>query len=827
MNGQINIYAFSLIVASLVPGATAIYAWHRRTAMGAKMFALLMLTLTVWTLAYGIELACTTLDMMLFWIKVEYLGISTMPAIWFIFAIQYAHYESWLTGRNIILLFIVPAITLILNWTNEFHYWYYSYTGVDATGPFPLLDINPGPWYLVHFVYFYLMILGGVILIWQVFNRSARLYRSQTGLILIGALVPWVVNVFYLMGLRPFAHIDLTPFAFIITGVAISSGMFRFQLLDVVPVARSKVVESMSDAMVVLDNQDRVIDLNPAAYQFINKEIPAPIGQPAETVLAPWPKLMAHSSDISETRLELILEQGSTRHFDLQITPVHDGQGRLTGRLLVWHDITTRKQTEVVLQQAKEAAEAANYAKSAFLTTMSHELRTPLNAIIGFAQLMNHSASLPPEHRDYTAIITRSGEHLLNLVNDILDMSKIEAGQIMLNPKLFDLYHLLAQIEDIFRLRASGKGLYLLVEIMPDVPRNVQTDEGKLRQVLINLVGNAIKFTERGGIMLRVELKGQAITPNSTFWLHFSITDTGPGIAPTEIKTIFEPFGQTELGRYTEQGAGLGLTISRKFVQLMGGEITVASEIGQGSTFSFSIQVDRIEPNTLVRSEPELTRRVIGLEPGQPHYRVLIVDDNLENRQLLVELLAPIGFDLREATNGQEAVEVWTEWQPHLIWMDVRMPVMDGYMATRQIKSAPQGRQTVIIAITASAFEEEQAVALASGCTDFIRKPFREAEIFELMREYLGLSYIEAVWQADTTLAELKEEDKAAIDWSVLPAEVLSALEQAALRIDVEEVANLIETVRGYNSSLAGILAELAHRFQYDEIVALLERRLR
>jgi CheY-like chemotaxis protein len=321
--------------------------------------------------------------------------------------------------------------------------------------------------------------------------------------------------------------------------------------------------------------------------------------------------------------------------------------------------------------------------------------------------------------------------------------------------------------------------------------------------------------------------KEDSQSPDTCFLLNFSITDTGPGIAPNEIKTIFEPFGQTELGRYTEQGAGLGLPISRKFVQLMGGEITVVSEPGRGSTFNFSIQVDRVEPETLTKPEPKLTRRITRLEPGQPHYRVLVVDDNLENRQLLVELLTPVGFDLREASNGQEAVEIWAEWQPHLIWMDVRMPVMDGYMATRQIKSTPQGRQTVIIAITASVFEEEQAIALEAGCNDFIRKPFREVDVFDLMRRYLGLRYLEEVWDEDTGLTELRDEEKSAIDWTLLPPELPGALEQAALRIDVEEVANLIQMVRRYNSSLADILAELANKFQYDEIVALLERRLR
>jgi CheY-like chemotaxis protein len=441
---------------------------------------------------------------------------------------------------------------------------------------------------------------------------------------------------------------------------------------------------------------------------------------------------------------------------------------------------------------------------------------------------MSRSPTLPPEHQHYNTIITRSGEHLLTLINDILDMSKIEAGQVTLNPKIIDLHYLIAQVEDMFRLRAGSKGLYLHIEAAPEIPAQIQTDESKLRQVLINLVGNAIKFTEQGGVTLRVR-NGVASEGDISSLIHFEVKDTGPGVAPEEIETIFEAFGQTELGRQVEQGAGLGLSISHKFVQLLGGNLQVESTLGEGAIFKFTIPVQAIDaieieaPRIGAKTlKGKIQSRVVTMEPGQPHFRILVVDDNLENRQLLVELLKPLGFELREAANGQEAVDIWAEWQPQLIWMDVRMPVMNGYAATQSIRSMPQGQQPVIIAITASAFEEEQAVALATGCNDFLRKPFRDTDIFELLHHHLGVRLIE-----EAVPDHLNIRTKAKIDWTDLPQALLMELEQAALRIDVEKVENLIETVRTYDDALAGQLSELAQDFQYDKIIALLHRSLK
>ncbi len=486
------------------------------------------------------------------------------------------------------------------------------------------------------------------------------------------------------------------------------------------------------------------------------------------------------------------------------------------------------------LKLAKEAADAANKAKSQFLARMSHELRTPLNAILGFSQLLARSDSLEQAERQHLEIINRSGEHLLDLINDILSMSKIEAGQVALNETCFDLYRLLAAIEDMFQLKAKSKGLELKFERAPQVPQYVKTDESKLRQVLINLLGNAIKFTSTGSVKLRAniaDVQGNSAAEASaaqnpplhsnrvTLW--FEVEDTGLGIALEEISTIFKPFVQSQTGRQSMEGTGLGLPISQQFVKLMGGEIGVTSQLRKGSTFKFNIQA------TVVSEAPSSNladaRRVIGLEPNQPKYRILVVEDVLANRQLLLELLAPLGFDLLEAENGQQGLALWQSWQPDLILMDMEMPIMDGYTATGRIKQHPNGKNTKIIALTASAFEEQRLAILNAGCDDFICKPFQEEILFEKMAQHLGVLY---VYQQNRSLAangrlSVQSQPLTSEDLSFMPRNWIVALHQAALEIDDQQIMDLLAQIPPNQSNITKALTDLVDNFRMDIIIEL------
>jgi CheY-like chemotaxis protein len=381
----------------------------------------------------------------------------------------------------------------------------------------------------------------------------------------------------------------------------------------------------------------------------------------------------------------------------------------------------------------------------------------------------------------------------------------------------------------MFQLKANKKRLQLLFNQSPDVPRYVCTDEVKLRQVVINLLSNAMKFTEEGTVSVRVrrgtvphtqeqgEFSASSSPPSR---ITFEVEDTGSGIAPDELEEIFEAFVQTRTGQQLQEGTGLGLAIARKFVQLMGGEISVSSQEGHGTIFKFDIQVSIAEAPDVERQSP--THRVIALDSNQPRYRILIVDDALDNRQVLIGLLAPVGFEVKEATNGLEAIAIWEAWEPHLILMDMRMPVMDGYEATKRIKSTLKGQATAIIAVTASGLDEGRSIALSTGCDDFIRKPFKEAEIFDALHQYIGVNFVyeQSAVSPIPTAAETDILIPSAL--ATLPPDLVAGFHTALIELDVQQIQTFITEIRAHNELLANALATFANNFQYEELLNLI-----
>ncbi|WP_445250445.1 response regulator [Microcoleus sp. OTE_8_concoct_300] len=514
---------------------------------------------------------------------------------------------------------------------------------------------------------------------------------------------------------------------------------------------------------------------------------------------------------------------------------------RLKKQLL---DRNTELQKEIIeRKKAEEAAAAASLAKSQFVANMSHELRTPLNAILGFTEVMSRDSSLGDENLENLRIINRSGQHLLELINDVLDLSKIEAGIIALDERSFDLYQLLDTLEEMFQIKAETKNLQLKFFVQGNVPQYIKTDEKKLRVCLINLLGNAIKFTLDGGcICLRVSLESKQplaeseIYPNSTsgepFLIVFEVEDTGVGIAAAEIDTLFDAFVQTEAGRNAADGTGLGLTITKKYVQIMGGDIGFKSVLGEGTSFKFNI---RVFPATSSEITVPTLQRVIGLEADQPIYRILAIDDNQENRRLLVKMLQPIGFEVREAENGHQGVEIWESWQPHLIWLDTRMPVMDGFEAVIQIRAKEKQTQwrTVIIALTASTFEERKGEIIAAGCDDFVRKPFQEQILFDKMACYLGVRYIYQelprlpVGGLGRYFVSEKPDSFFAGLLAQMPQSWVQELYEAANDVDEELAIEIVDRIWESHPTLAHALKDLLTDYRLDKIMDLTQSSLK
>jgi PAS domain S-box-containing protein len=474
------------------------------------------------------------------------------------------------------------------------------------------------------------------------------------------------------------------------------------------------------------------------------------------------------------------------------------------------------------LEGAKQDADAANRAKSIFLANMSHEIRTPLNAILGFSQLMEQDDTLNPQQRKHLDTINRSGEHLLALINDVLEMSKIEAGRTTLNSTTFDLRALLEDLEMMFRVRTGAKKLNFAVEGLGHIPDYVVGDQGKLLQVFINLLGNAVKFTEKGGIVLRVRVNQES---SNRLRLQAEVEDTGVGIPEAELNNLFKPFQQTQNSRRAGSGTGLGLAISKEFVRLMGGDITVGSKEGTGSLIKFDVQLRESEAGS-DKKKPE-SARVRGLRPGQPTYRILIADDEETNLMLASRMLSNIGFETRQVTNGQEAVEEFTAWQPHLILMDMRMPVMDGYDAIRRIRAGAGGRDVKIVSISASAFDQNRQEALRAGADDFIAKPFREAVLYETIGKLLGVEYVFSDEAGPAKLlpgAAVMSAMTAEI-LSVLPEESINKMRDAVTNADFDLMMELAGGVEDHNILVAQELRSLIERFEYSELLELLQTR--
>lgn len=524
----------------------------------------------------------------------------------------------------------------------------------------------------------------------------------------------------------------------------------------------------------------------------------------------------------------VVWPDGSIHYLKAASQTIRDDNGQPLRMVGINYDLTEGKQAEAELEQhrhhleqlikertdqlvrARDAAESANRAKSMFLANMSHELRTPLNAILGFAQLMERDERLPADTHHNLETINRAGRHLLALINDVLEISRIEAGRTTVQNAVFDLQDTLMGIEEMIGLRAQHKGLGFNVEHSGELPRFVYGDANHLRQVLINLLGNAVKYTEQGYASLR-------LTP-AVDSIRFEVIDSGPGVPSDDQERIFQPFYQAESGVAKGEGTGLGLAISREFVRLMGGELQVDSVLGRGSAFSFELPL----PEADVPLVETHQARVLGLEPGHPPVRILVAEDNADNLELIASLLTNAGFEVRLAENGRRAIDIFQGWRPHFIWMDMRMPVLDGYQATRAIRALSGGDAVKIVALTASAFHENREAILAVGCDDMLAKPIDEARLYLLMGELLGLRYR----YADEAVSPVPgaPDSAASLARSNLPAPLRAELQEAAELLDTDVMRTIVDGMLADYPELARQLGEWVNDYRFDKIIELCRR---
>jgi PAS domain S-box-containing protein len=534
--------------------------------------------------------------------------------------------------------------------------------------------------------------------------------------------------------------------------------------------------------------------------------------------------------------LRILRPDGSLRYVFVKRQAIKDAEGRVIKFFGAIQDISERKQSEAALQKALDAAEIANRAKSEFIANMSHEFRNPLNGILGYAQILQRDKTATPKQREGINIIYQCGSHLLTLINDILDIAKIEALKMELCPKEFHFPSFLFDVQQIFHLRAEQKQLTFIYQPSPNLPTAVRADEKRLRQVLINLLSNAVKFTNTGSVTFKVEVishqssvishqssatdqglmtNGQELMTNTK--IRFQIEDTGVGMTPEQLSKIFLPFEQVGDSSRKAEGIGLGLAITQNLVSLMGGELFVESTLGEGSIFriDISLPLASAQINLVPAKSPEA---IVGFQ-GKTR-KILVIDDVFSNRSVITNMLQPIGFEVIEAANGREGIEKATQQKPDLIITNLMMPLMDGFEVTQHLRTLPECKDAPVIASSASVFECDRKKSREVGCNDFIAKPIHSQELLEKIQNCLGLIWITEPLDASTTNNE-KTDDIA----TPPPSELVTLYEAAQIGdiAGVEAEANRLKQLAPNYVAFANKLLQLTQEFEEQEILKLVE----
>jgi len=594
MHWQFTPYLAPILLAMVVGLFLAAHAWSRRSAAGALSLMGLTLGTSCWLAGYALELMAVEIPTKLFWAKAQYVGIALVPLMWLTFSLHFTERSRWLSRGGILLASVIPLVTLVLVWTNDHHQWVWRSWSLKEESQVPALELEHGPGFWVYWFYSQTALALGAASIISMQLTTSQVYRGQSIWLLLGVLAPWIGNGIYILKLGPLSNLDLTPFAFTFAGAAFAWSLFRHRLLDIIPVAQRAVMEGMSDGVIVLDPQHRVVDLNPAAARILDRPANRLVGQPFDSGVASWASRISQADTRAESPLEILHASGGTqRYFDLRISPLQDRHGVLSGRLAVLRDVTERKQSEVELARARDDALEASRLSTELLSKVSHELRTPLSIILGFSEML-HVGAYGPLTRDQLDVLNEilgATHNLSELVNELLEQAQLDAGKARLDLSQFRLGELLDGPLTRLQNLAQAKGLDLTTRVDDNLPEFVVGDRNRLEQILINLVGNAIKYTSMGSVQVGF------LRPGPGHWA-LQVHDTGMGVPPEAQSYIFEAFRQVD-GSTTRQygGVGLGLSIVKQFTGLMGGRIELESAPGKGSTFTVTFPIQTSQHN--------------------------------------------------------------------------------------------------------------------------------------------------------------------------------------------------------------------------------------
>jgi len=726
MSYVITVYSLFFLSTTFLSFFVAFLAWQRRSVKGAKELTLLMIGTGIWTFWSIFESAATTMPEKILWSGLAYIGAVSTPVLYLIFVLRFTDKEKFISPKYILLLFIIPVITLLLAITNEKHHLIWSgFSSISEKTNIMEYYHGIGFW-ICYMAYSYLLLLLASIYLSRFILNQVSIFRMQGLLVFFAGLCPWIVSVIYLSGINFVPGLDITPASIILSGSLFTFAILYFNFLDLVPVARKILVETLPDGILVLDGQNRIQDINGAALSFLgirNKNI---IGFPAESSGASFTQLLNAALDHNSVDQIEIRSINEIKTFSILKQTIKNQPG---SQLIIIYDITQRKQAELELVKAKEKAEGSNRLKSAFLANMSHEIRTPMNGILGFSELLKDPNLSSDDQQDFIQTIQTSGARMLNTINNIVDVSKIESGMTKVDIQEININEKIEFAFKFFKLEAESKGLqFSFKNGLLSKEANIKTDSEKVYGILTNLVKNAIKFTYEGSIELGYILKSGGKSAE----LEFFVRDTGVGIPETQKELIFERFrqGSAKFNRLYE-GSGLGLSICKSYVEMLGGKIWVESEEGRGTIFYFTI------PYNVVSEEKSELLNAASTEHKEVQIKklkILIVEDEKISDMLITRFVKIFGQEVLKAITGVKAVDACRN-NPDidLILMDIQMPEMDGYEATRQIRQF--NKDVIIIAQTAYGLSGDREKALEAGCNDYISKPINKDKLLALIQK--------------------------------------------------------------------------------------------